>query len=786
MHKLDQHFLSFYRSIVHHPFAWLFGWATAIAIIVALVMDKTSNFSEIKYDNGPYIYFTEDNQDFQNLLAMESTYATDTSLIFLVTAKDDADIFNSQTLAAIETLTELAWSLPYATRVDSISNFQHTKVDNDDLTTNFLYESGEHLSQEQISAIRKIALSEKSLVSQSVSKSGRAASVVVRLMLDEAQTKALELMPFAHQLKNRILEQYPNIEIQLLGDAPSAEATDKASQETFRRITPIALLLVLGCLAVLLRNGYSVIACQIIIGLSIALGYALFMLADFKLSPISSGASPIILTLAVADAIHILVSYQFHCAKASSKQEAMIESLRINFSPVWLTSITTGMGFLFMNFAEAPPFHDLGNAVFFGVIMAFLLSTTFLPALMMLFPKPKSHASQQHRGLIHSLAMFTIKHRKRLLYGTSTLVLILVACIPLNRVNDFLLEYFDETFEVRRALDTHFELMGGLQRLQYNVPSGQQGGVTDPEYLLNVEALTSWLEANPNVSHVRAFTDVVKRLNRNMNGGDPSFYRIPNDQALISQYLLMYEMGLPFGLGLDAQVDINKSETKLEIVFYRLESNELVHERNKINEWIRHNWPISMQTQATGMDSLFSDITFENVYSMMIGTALALAAVSVLLIFSLRSFKYGLLSLIPNLLPAAMTLGFWGIVNGELGIVVSIIACMTLGIIVDDTVHLLSKYTRARREMGLSHNEASVYAFETVGVALIATSIILVANFGIMGFSHYYPNEATGILTSITISFALLIDFFFFMPLLLTIDSKKPTMKKAATYKAAA
>lgn len=188
-----------------------------------------------------------------------------------------------------------------------------------------------------------------------------------------------------------------------------------------------------------------------------------------------------------------------------------------------------------------------------------------------------------------------------------------------------------------------------------------------------------------------------------------------------------------------------------------------------------------MQTEATGMDSLFSDITFENVRSMMVGTLLALVTVSLLMIFSLRSIRYGLLSLVPNLLPAVMTFGFWGIVNGQLGIVVSVIACMTLGIIVDDTVHLLSKYSRARKEMGLNHNEAVIYAFETVGVALIATSIILVANFSVMGFSHYYPNAATGILTSITISFALLIDFFFFMPLLLTIDKRITTKDSPAS-----
>ena len=173
------------------------------------------------------------------------------------------------------------------------------------------------------------------------------------------------------------------------------------------------------------------------------------------------------------------------------------------------------------------------------------------------------------------------------------------------------------------------------------------------------------------------------------------------------------------------------------------------------------------------MDILFGRVTMRNIQSMLGGALVALVSVSVLLVIALRSVRYGALSLLPNLLPAAMAFGLWGLVNGEIGLAVSVVACMTLGIVVDDTVHFLSKYVRAKRELGLNTEQAVEYALRTVGVALVATSVVLVANFAVIGTSHFYPNSSMGQLSAITIAMALIVDFFFFVPLLVALDRRK-------------
>jgi len=167
---------------------------------------------------------------------------------------------------------------------------------------------------------------------------------------------------------------------------------------------------------------------------------------------------------------------------------------------------------------------------------------------------------------------------------------------------------------------------------------------------------------------------------------------------------------------------------------------------------------------------MFAHIGSRNIRSMLTGTTVALVLISLILVFALRSVKIGLVSMIPNLAPAAMSFGLWGILVGEVGLGLSIVTSMTLGIVVDDTVHFLSKYLRARREQNLGSQDAVRYAFSTVGTALWVTSLVLIAGFLVLTHSPFKLNADMGLLTAITIAFALAADFLFLPPLLMKVD----------------
>jgi predicted RND superfamily exporter protein len=231
-------------------------------------------------------------------------------------------------------------------------------------------------------------------------------------------------------------------------------------------------------------------------------------------------------------------------------------------------------------------------------------------------------------------------------------------------------------------------------------------------------------------------------------------------------------MSLPYGLDLNNQIDIGKSGTRMTVSLESISNNELLAMKANAQAWLRENAP-QLQTSGASPTVMFAYIGKRNIHSMLIGTSIALVLISMVLILALRSVKIGLVSLVPNLAPAAMGYGLWGLLVGQVGLGLSVVAGLTLGIVVDDTVHFLSKYLRARREQGLSSQDAVRYAFNTVGIALVVTTVVLIVGFMVLANSAFKLNSDMGLLTAVTIAFALLADFLFLPPLLMWVDRQE-------------
>ena len=164
---------------------------------------------------------------------------------------------------------------------------------------------------------------------------------------------------------------------------------------------------------------------------------------------------------------------------------------------------------------------------------------------------------------------------------------------------------------------------------------------------------------------------------------------------------------------------------------------------------------------------MFSFISQRNIESMLTGNAIAVVLIAIVLMLALRSVGLGSMSLLPNVLPILMTYGLWGLLVGRVGMATATVSATSLGIIVDDTVHFLTKYLRGRREHGYDRPEAIRYTFCTVGLALIANSIILAVGFAFLAQSTFKPNVEMGLLTAIAISIALAFDLLLLPALLL-------------------
>ena len=752
---------------------WLVRWRYFILISsIVLVAAIGSGARFITFDTDYRVFFSEDNPQLKTFEQLQNTY-TKTDNVMFVLAPKDGNVFNRETLASIARLTEASWQIPYSIRVDSLTNYQHTRADGDDLHVDDLVpeELLENLDAPALQRIRDIAVNEPLLVDHLISAKGHVTGVNVTIQLPDDTTgkEVPSVAAFARDLVEEVKAGNPELDVYLTGMVMMNNSFPEVSIHDQQTLVPMMFGIIILTLVLLLRSFVATVGTFLIIILSILTAMGLTGWMGVALTPPSASAPTIIMTLAVADCVHILVSFLHAMRRGHAKRAAMIESIRINMQPVFLTTITTIIGFLSMNFSDAPPFRDLGNIVAIGVAAAFIFSVSFLPALMLILPVRVKTEATQGTQLVDRLAEVVIARRNFLFWGMGIIVVALVSFVPRNELNDEFIKYFDETVDFRKATEFTTSNLTGLYTVDYSLGNGEAGGINEPEFLRDVERFADWFKAQDSVLHVSTLTNIMRRLNMNMHGDDPEWYRLPDDRELAAQYLLLYEMSLPYGLDLNNQIDISKSATKLTVFLDSLSSNELLAMEDRAQAWLTENAP-HMQSYGASPSVMFAYIGQRNIKSMLVGTSVALVLISIILIFALRSVKIGLISLIPNLAPAAMGFGLWGLLYGQVGLGLSIVAGLTLGIVVDDTVHFLSKYLRARREQGMNSQDAVRYAFHTVGIALLVTTIVLVAGFLVLAQSTFKLNSDMGLLTSITIAFALLADFIFLPPLLMKLD----------------
>jgi uncharacterized protein len=753
------------QFVVSHP------WRMLLFTLI-LVLGAGSGGRLIEFSNDYRVFFSEDNPELLAFEAMQDVYTKTDNVLFVIEPKD-GNVFTHETLGLIEKLTEASWQVPYSSRVDSITNFQHTIAEGDDLRVSHLVYDSEAFTDDQIAYVRDAALNEPLLVKRLVSPQGHVAGVNITVQLPgKVLTEVPEVAQFARELAAKIGESYPEHTIYITGLAMMNNAFGEASQEDMQSLVPLMFLVIIITLGILLRSVSATFAVVVMILSTIMFAMGIFGWLGWKLTPPSASAPTIIMTMAVADTVHLLVTFFHNLRQGQERAHAMRDSLRINLQPIFITSITTAIGFLSMNFSDVPPFHDLGNVVAIGVMFAFVLSVTALPAVMMLLPLRIKPANHKNDHPMNFFADFVIGNRRKLLWGMGLFGIVVISFLPMNTLDDQFVEYFDETVDFRTHTDFAVENLSGIYTIQYSLGTGESGGISEPAFLKDVDNFSQWLRTQPKVKHVQSISDTFKRLNKNMHGDDPEFYKLPESRELAAQYLLLYELSLPYGLDLNDQIDIDKAQTRIIITLENLHTEEMLAMEKNVSGWLQQNAP-KVEFSAASPNLMFAHIGKRNVNSMLLGTALALVLISFILIAALRSRRIGLISLAPNLIPAGMAFGFWGLMVGQVGMSLSVVAGMTLGIVVDDTVHFLSKYLRARREKHMSEVEAVRYAFNTVGVALWVTSLVLVAGFIVLAQSNFALNSDMGAMAAITIAVALVMDFLFLPPLLMKLEENK-------------
>jgi predicted RND superfamily exporter protein len=745
-----------------------------IVLSLLLAMAALAGGQHLRFTNDYRYFFSNENPYLTAFEELERTYSSPDTIFYVYQPKDGSDATGREALELAYELTEAGWQVPFSTRVDSLTNFQNTRaIGEDDLEVRALLPELTDIDDKRIGYIEDTILNEPLLAGRLLSKDKKTAAVLVSLRPPRDDVVATnEIVIKARAIHEEMRAKYPNIRIELTGSQMLSNAFAEAAQGDLKTLTPTMFVIIALVLIATTRKLFATFAAMIVVTLSAGMAMGTGGWLGLPLSPPASGAPTIILTVAVADCVHILITALVAQGRGKEKKAAIIESLDINAQAVFLTSVTTAIGLFSLNFSDAPPYRDLGTFAGIGAIYAWILSMSLFPALLTILPMRASTAVDRQSRAMQWLANMVIAKRRPLMLAMLAVTFIGAALLPRLTFNDRFVEYFDERVDFRQASDWAADNLTGIYIINYSLESPDVGGVSDPDYLQDLDAFTQWLRAQPEVVHVASFSDVVKRINRSFNGDREAFYAVPKNRDLAAQYVLLYEMSLPYGLDLNDQLNVDKSASRMVVTLDDLSTAEVKALRARALKWLSANTPERMHVEPSGQAVMFAYIGERNFRAMTVGTLVAFVLISGCLMLALRSLRLGLISLIPNIAPPAVAMGFFSLYTYEVGFWTAFVGATAIGLIVDATVHMLSKYRHARFDLNYSSVESVRYSFMMVGTALWACSFVLIAGFMVLTLSPFLSNAMLGRVVALTILTALILDFLLLPALLMWIDGR--------------
>jgi uncharacterized protein len=776
-----------YKALVHAYAAWVTRYPWRVLLLSLLIVGSlAAGMTKLTFRSDSRVFFADENPELLALEQFEAVYGRDDTLLFVIEARD-GDLFTPARLDAINALTDRAWELPDVKRVDSVTNFQRAQAVGDDIQIDHLARSGDPLDAAAARRLRAESANEPMLIGRLLSKDARLGLVAVGFRFDPATAsdQSETAMAAGQTLANAFAREHPDLYVGLSGSVALDHAFVEASTFDSSVLLPAMVVLLLLIIVLVLRSAAGALATLSVITLGTLSALGTAAMLGVPLSSPSVVAPNIILTIACCDCIHLCSGMMRLRREGLSRRDAVREVLVECWWPVTLTTITTSVGFLSLVFSAVPPFAHLGIIVALGSVLTWALTVSFLPALLCLLPWRANARSLPAERLSIGVAGIVIERPKTVLIAVVSIATILSAFAFTNRLDDRYVRYFDDSYRFRQATDRLNQELGGFYTLEFSLDSGEIDGIARPGYLQEVDRFTQWLRQQPGVTHVHGLPDVLKTVNRAMNGGAASEYRLPQSRDIAAQYLALYEMSLPFGTDLKNQLTADKRSSRLSVGLSDVSTREMAELQARAEAWAQQNTPsIATSARATGASVLFAHIGNRNIEEMLKGVFSGVLVVWLIFLLAFRSIGLSIVGTIANFVPSLATLGVWALVNGEVGMAVAAVASVTFGVVVDDTIHMLTTYSRLRREDGLSPQNAVRASFEIVGPGMIAMTLALSAGFACLAFSGFQINAWMGLMASVTILIAVLFDLLFIPSVLLSFSGGKPSTMTAAVHEA--
>jgi len=712
--------------------------------------------SRLSFDNSYRIWFLEDDPALKAYDDFLELFGSDESMIVALSTKGEP--YSTRTLAMVH---ELSTALAREEGIIDVWSLTHMEAMTDAGGALEVKKLIPRVPPDPVKLRQVKALVRSSpLYRPLVSRDGQSTSILLNL----EQTKG-SFTPKA-ELVRRVRRLAADVargrQVWIAGGPVLDEAMYRYSEQDMMLYTPVMLLIISITLGWLFRSLVAVVAPAVVVFLSVgwALGFSGWMGWDANL--LTTVLPAMIAAVGIADSVHMLQQFRLYSRQGMSRDEALREAFGHMLRPCFITSITTAAGMASLAAASLAAMREMGLTAAVGVIAAFLLTMLAIPVCFSLLP-PRRLGGLVKGGAVPSppwlerVTAFSMAHRRKVAALTSLLVILAAVGFPRITVGTSMVSYFfedDPVYQESLAVD---RILGGTLPLQVLVEARGQKDLLEPDALARVEAMGAYLQTLPATSDAVSGVDFIKEARRVILGDPPHKLARPASRQEAAQILLLLE-----GEGDTSRfISEDNKRARIEVSVEAGRYEELVRLTPTIEQRLARISGEVVTARITGLGCLLGAMEEYILQSQLRSFGLAFLLVMGIIAILFRSLRVGLLSAIPNLLPLVLTLGVMSWVGVRLDSTTVMIAPILLGIVVDDTVHVLERVLEGRRQ-GMPVDIAFRLSVSTVGHAVLLTTIILFLGFLTPLMGSFKPNLYFALLSALALVLALVADLVVF------------------------
>ncbi len=540
----------------------------------------------------------------------------------------------------------------------------------------------------------------------------------------------------------------------------------------------IAVIIIFLLLLVLFRRLSGVLLPLIVVAFSMVSTLSLFAVFHRPFTVVTQIIPSFIISVGVCGSVHLLAVFYRKFSKGGSKEDAMAYAMGHSGLAILMTSLTTAGGLLSFSGAKIAPIADLGIIASAGVVIALLYTLFLLPALLALFPIHQKETKRNHSNVFFDRIMMGIGNfatDKSWLVIIITCFIIVISAFGIARLHfsHNPLAWFPEDDPFRVSTTVIDEGMKGSMTMEVIVDTKKKNSLYQPDIMNKLDQFNrvaeSMTESDLFIGKSISVVDTLKQINKALHANEDEHYLVPQDSGLIAQEFILFENGGTDDL--ENQIDSQYSKARITIKLPWVDANTYTNIQKKIIAELEETFQDIGTVTITGMISLLSRTIYNVIITMMSSYIIAGVVITILMILLIGNIKYGLISMIPNVLPIVIALGGMGYAGMNLDLSNILIGSIIIGLAVDDTIHFFHNFRRYYTHTGnvkFSVQETLL----TTGRAMLFTSLVLTAGFFVFVASDMKNLIDFGVISGLAIITALLADIFLAPALMMILSPK--------------